>query len=92
MKRIIIICSVLIPGVVNAAAPSTSCPAGYVAVDERYLTIANDACPAGTTRVGTAESCLSQAPAGSCMMYAPVATEYTDETGAYQFTEICPLE
>ncbi len=91
MKRIIIVCSVLIPGVVYGAAPSVSCPSGYVAVDEPYLTIANDSCPAGYTSVGTAETCLVSSPAGSCMMYVPAATEYTDNNGNYEFTEICPL-
>ncbi len=92
MKRIIIICSVLIPGVVNADAPSISCPAGYVAVDEPYLTIADDTCPAGYTSVGAAQTCLLPSPAGSCMMYAPAATTYTDDSGTYQFTAVCPLE
>ncbi len=91
MKRIIIVCSVLIPGTLHGAAPSTSCPAGFVAVDEPYLTIANDSCPSGYTSAGTAQTCLVPSPAGSCMMYAPVATTYTDDSGSYEFTSICPL-
>jgi len=81
----------MMPIAVNAAAPSTSCPAGFVAVDEPYLTIENGSCPSGTISAGTADSCLVSSPAGSCMMYAPVATEYTDETGTYEYTEVCPL-
>lgn len=91
MKHIIIICFVMMPIAVNAAAPSTSCPAGFVAVDEPYLTIESTLCPSGTTSVGEAETCLTSSPAGSCMMYAPAATEYTDETGTYEYTEVCPL-
>lgn len=90
MKRIIIVCSVMMPVVANAAAPSTSCPAGYVEVAES-LTISGGACPSGTTSIGTADSCLVASPAGSCMMYAPTGMTFTDDTGSYEFTEICPL-
>lgn len=91
MKRVLIVCSLFIPVVANAAAPTTSCPAGFVAVDEPYLTIENGSCPSGTTSVGTADSCLVSSPAGSCMMYAPANTEYTDNNGNYEFTQVCPL-
>ncbi len=82
---------ILFTSAAYGAAPSVSCPAGYVAVEEPYLTIANGSCPSGTTSVGTAETCLVSSPAGSCMMYAPATTEYTDNNGNYEFTEICPL-
>lgn len=91
MKRVFIVCSLLMPIAANAAAPATSCPAGFVAVNEPYLTIANGACPVGTISVGTAETCLASSPAGSCMMYAPTGTSYTDESGGYEFTSVCPL-
>jgi len=91
MKRVFIVCSLLMPIMANAAAPATSCPAGFVAINEAYLTIANGACPVGTISVGTAETCLVSSPAGSCMMYAPAETEYTDETGTYKYTGACPL-
>lgn len=91
MKRIVIFLSILMPAAANAAALATSCPAGFVAVDEPYLTIEKGVCPSGYTSADTANSCLISSPAGSCMMYAPAGITYTDDTGSYQFTEICPL-
>lgn len=91
MKRIFIICFVMVPVVANAAEPSISCPTGYVRVLETAMSISNGACPVGTISVGTAETCLVSSPAGSCMMYAPAETEYTDETGTYKYTGACPL-
>lgn len=81
----------MIPVVANAAEPSISCPTGYVRVLETAMSISNGACPANTTSVGTADSCLVSFPAGSCMMFAPADTTFTDDTGSYEFTEICPL-
>ena len=90
MKRMLIL-FVLVPLSAIAAAPSTSCPAGYIAIDEEYLTIATS-CPSGTTAVGTAESCLVESPAGDCIMYAPAGVSYTDNSGSYEFTEPCAME
>ncbi len=91
MKPLIVIVSLFVAGGAYAAAPATSCPSGFVAVDEPYLTIANGSCPSGTTSVGAASTCLATSPSGTCMMYAPTATAYTDTAGSYEFTEICPL-
>ncbi len=90
MKRIILLLA-YIPMVLHAAAPITSCPSGYVAIDEEYLTIATS-CPSGTISVGTAESCLVASPSGSCIMYAPAGVSYTDDSGTYEFTDACPME
>lgn len=90
MKKLIITIF-LAPVATHAAAPATSCPSGFVAINEPYLTIANGLCPSGTTSVGAAPTCLSTNPVGSCMMYAPAATTYTDASGSYEFTQICPL-
>ena len=92
MKRIFILIMAIAPIGAFAAAPSTSCPAGYVAVVESYMEIANSTCPSGYTSAGTAYSCLVSSPAGSCIMYAPANTVYTDATGTYEFTAACPLE
>lgn len=90
MKKLIYLI-LFIPGPLYAAAPTIYCPSGFVAVNEAYLTIAGDVCPPGTTSVGIAKSCLVSTPSGTCIMYAPTNTTYTDSTGSYEFTEICPL-
>ena len=92
MKRIFIFVLAIVPIGAFAAAPSTSCPAGYVAVVESYMEIANSTCPSGYTSAGTADSCLISSPAGSCIMYAPANTQYTDASGTYEYTAACPLE
>ena len=93
MKRIFILIMAIAPIGAFAAAPSTSCPAGYVAVVESYMGIANSTCPSGYTSAGTADSCLASSPAGSCIMYAPTGVTYTDDNGSsYEFTSACPLE
>ena len=92
MKRIFILFFAITPYASFAAAPSTSCPSGYVAVVEEYMTIANSSCPTGYTSAGTADSCLVSTPSGSCIMYAPANTQYTDESGTYEYTAACPLE
>ena len=89
MKQLIfLMCLATLPAM--AAAPSTSCPSGYIAIDEEYLSIATT-CPSGTVSVGTADSCLVSSPAGSCIMYAPAGGSYTDGTGTYEFTDACPM-
>lgn len=78
------------PVVVHATTPSTSCPAGYIAIDSPQITIATT-CPTGTASIGTAESCLASNPAGVCIMYAPAGVSYTDDVGTYEFTDACPM-
>ena len=92
MKRIFIFVLAIAPIGAFAAAPSTSCPAGYVAVVESHMEIANSTCPSGYTSAGVADSCLISSPAGSCIMYAPANTAYTDAIGSYEYTAACPLE
>ena len=91
-KFIFILFLLVLPISVFAATPSTSCPAGYVAVVESYMEIADSTCPSGYTSAGTADSCLVSSPAGSCIMYAPTGVTYTDSSGSYEFTSACPLE
>ena len=90
MKRIIFLLAGA-PIVAYATAPSTSCPTGYIAIDEPQITIATN-CPSGTTAIGTAESCLVSNPAGDCIMYVPAGVSYTDDTGTYEFTDACAME
>ena len=92
MKRIFILIMAIAPCASFAAAPSTSCPSGYVAVVEEYMDIADGSCPTEYTSAGTADSCLISSPDGSCIMYAPAYTEYTDTYGTYEFDQACPLE
>ena len=92
MKRIFVLIMAIAPCVSFAAAPSTSCPSGYVAVEEEYLIISDGSCPSGYTSVGTADSCLVTSPSGACIMYAPAGVSYTDESGTYEYTSACPLE
>ena len=92
MKRIIVLYLAIAPVCAIAAAPSTSCPFGYVAVVEEHMDIANTSCPSGYTSAGTATSCLASNPGGSCIMYAPANTTYSDGTGSYVFEQACAME
>ena len=92
MKRIIVLVLAIAPVCAIAAAPSTSCPSGYVAVVEEHMDIANTSCPSGYTSAGTATSCIASNPGGSCIMYAPANTTYSDNTGSYVFEQACAME
>ena len=92
MKRIIFVILAIAPVCAIAAAPSTSCPSGYVAVVEDYMDIANSSCPSNYSSAGTATSCLASSPGGSCIMYAPANTTYSDSTGSYVFDQACAME
>ena len=90
MKKLIFLL-VCVPILAHAAAPSVSCPSGYIAIDMPDIIIATS-CPSGYVSVGTAESCLVSNPAGSCIMYAPAGVSYTDGSGTYEFTDVCAME
>lgn len=81
----------LVPMVTHAASPSTSCPNGYIAIDEQYMTVATS-CPSVATSAGDADSCLVSSPSGVCYMYAPAGVSYTDSAGRYEYTAPCALE
>lgn len=74
------------------ATPATLCPSGYVSIQEKFIVISDTECPAGYTGGGNATSCLITAPNGTCIMYAPSNTTYTDLSGNYIFSYSCPLE
>ena len=92
MKRIIVLVLAIAPVCAIAAEPSTSCPSGYTAVVEEHMDIANTSCPSGYTSAGTATSCIASNPGGSCIMYAPANTTYSDNTGSYVFEQACAME
>ena len=92
MKRIITLCLAIAPVGAFAAELSTSCPSGYVAVVEEHMDIANSSCPSGYTSAGTATSCIASNPGGSCIMYAPANTTYSDSAGSYIFDHACAME
>lgn len=92
MKRVLFLLLLLLPCVAVADEPITDCPTGYVAVLEGYaeITIA-DSCDSGTYDAGTAESCLVESPSGECWMFVPAGAAFSDTSGAYEYTAICPL-
>ena len=90
MKRIVFL-FVCVPLVAHAAAPITSCPSGYIAIDTPHITIATE-CPSGYIVIGEAASCLVSSPSGDCIMYAPVGISYTDSTGTYEYIEPCTMQ
>lgn len=79
-----------------AAAPTTTCPAGYAAVNSA-IRIVNDSCSGNSQPVkifgadDNPTTCLVASPSGVCFMYAPADTNFTDPSGTYQFSQICPL-
>lgn len=74
-----------------AATPSTSCPSGYLAITQNSMNLTSGVCSSGYTSVGTVTSCLVASPDGVCMMYVPSGITYSDDTGTYEYTDICPL-
>lgn len=75
-----------------AAAPATTCPAGYTTVNQSDIMLGSGTtCPAGYVAAGTVASCLATSLTGDCMMYAPMGVLYDDATGSYQWNVDCPL-
>lgn len=59
----IFIMLVIMPFVAYADAPTTSCPNGYISIEESHMTVATT-CPSNTASAGTATSCLASNPNG----------------------------
>ena len=92
MMRFVIFAWVMIMvGVAHAAAPSTTCPVGFVTIVESAMVVADSTCPTGYTSVGNASSCLVTTPEGACIMYAPAEITYSDTGGSYHYIPLCPL-
>ena len=92
MKKAFLIVALFCSMDAFSAAPTTSCPIGYVAIVEVNMVIAGSSCPTGYVSAGTATSCLLSTPDGSCRMFAPKNAVYTDSIGSYVYTFACPLE
>ncbi len=93
MKKIFLLFVIMFPGIALAAAPSTSCPVGFVAIEEDAMIITTSLCPSGYTSTGVAYSCLQSDPSlvnGSCIMYAE-GGPWTDATGTYELEGPCML-
>lgn len=71
---------------------TTACPAGYKTISRTELVMATTNCPANYKNSSTVQTCLTESPGAICWMYAPTGVEYNDNTGTYEFTDICPLE
>ena len=99
MKKFLILISLTcIPQNLIAAAPPTQCPDGFTTINKRYgyFYATGSSCPSNMTATGTTIVCGTIYPnnkaEGSCILYAPANTPYTDNTGTYEFVEACPLE
>lgn len=92
MKAFVFGLSLFMPLACIAADPMTSCPAGYIEIQEDAIVLSDsESCPAGYVSAGPADSCLVASPSGNCMMYAPAGVSFTDDGGTYQWTTMCPL-
>ena len=103
MKKILIL-ALLVPTIALAEEPSTECPGTMQALSAPEITWSIDYpegpgwLPLGTGEMGfEAQSCLEISSAlvsfaVACPMYALAETEYSDDTGAYKFIDVCPLE
>lgn len=92
MKKLFVVLMMLAPVALWGAEPSTSCPAGYKMVTEKNLHLDTNSCPSGYIMVNSVTSCLLGTPAAVCMMYVPINTTYSDASGEYVYTDVCPLE
>lgn len=73
-----------------------SCPDGYATIEERLIILSDAACPSGYTTINVSNSemlgsCLTD-HMGICLMYIPSHTSYSDDTGWFEYTQLCPLE
>ncbi len=94
MKYILFLLLLIMLDANAASLPSTTCPDGYIAIEEPYATLATE-CSSGmivlpNEYLFTDEPCSYELK-GICIMYAPVGVSYTDASGTYEFTEACPL-
>ena len=88
MKKIAFIIAFM-PMCAYSVAPSTSCPTGYVTVTRSNFIMAT-ACPTGYVAARKLNSCLNNATY-DCWLYAPAGMSFTDESGTYEYTDVCPM-
>ena len=101
MKRLISCLYIIIPCVADAIVSGdagvaytplyTTCPSGYVAINEPDITIATT-CPSSTVALNDVQTCLRENPESVCYMFAPKGVTYVDSVGEYRFNDICTME
>ncbi|MBR2393393.1 MAG: hypothetical protein IKB05_02800 [Alphaproteobacteria bacterium] len=103
MKKFLIL-ALLVPTIALAEEPTTECPGSMQALSAPEITWSTSKTydqgwiPLGTGTLGfEGQSCLEISSnlvsyAVACPMYALAETEYSDDTGAYNFIDVCPLE
>lgn len=89
MKNLIFIFAFM--GAANAETLMESCPMNWIAVDDSISKIVDSTCPAGYVDAGTVDSCITKQN-GVCYLFAPTATDFTDDSGTYVFEEVCAYE
>lgn len=92
MKKILMMFCICVCEYAHAAEPTTACPSGYKAVTTTGFEVRYTICPSGYIAVDTVKSCLDSNPNGTCIMFPPENTEYSDNTGTYVFDEACVME
>ena len=94
MKKLFFILSIFaVMSVAHAEDFPTQCQSGYTTVLERQIVLFDSfSCPSGYTKVNNrfTGSCLEDM--NYCLMYIPSNTTYSDETGWFEYTSLCPLE
>lgn len=68
-----------------------TCPTGYTQIKAPIaIDVANTSCPDGYVDVGDVTSCLATSPDTLCMMFITTDMRFSDDTGIFGFSEICP--
>ncbi len=68
------------------------CFAPFSAIKKANQIVVDGSCPAGYILVSSVLSCLNNPEMQpGCVMFALANTPYTDGTGDFEFSEICPL-
>lgn len=91
MKKLLLIVSCLIASPALALNVITSCPSGYVQIQDNNALIVDGSCPSGYTAAGTVSSCLLASPSGVCYLYIPANESSSDSKGTYKYTQLCEL-
>ena len=91
MKKASFILGILYTPCVFAVTLTTTCPSGYKTINRPEFRLATT-CDSSEKSIGTISTCLTDSPAAVCWLYAPTNTQFSDATGTYEFTEICPAE
>ncbi len=72
--------------------PPSCRPFGLQSIVKSDQLLTEGSCPSGYKLVGSVMSCMQSVSHG-CYMYAPSNTEFSDDTGTFEFVgDGCPLE